>query len=146
MGLRPKSKGNNPDIIYAVIMRARFNRLKQTPEFKKWKRTQYFIQGEKCAWCSELMPRDFKDVHVDHAMPLFHGGRNEYDNLVLAHRKCNMEKWIRIDAVPQWILNRKRKYEMHLLRQQQRIIYNKVTEQILQEEQEELGAWMKDWL
>jgi hypothetical protein len=76
-----RRNGNNPDIIHSKIMRARFNKLKQTKEFQQWRYVQYYsIQKKNCAWCREFMRPDFVGMHVDHALALYHGGRNNFDN------------------------------------------------------------------
>jgi len=50
--------------------------------------------GDSCFICKE----EFVDESptLDHWIPLAHGGRDEIENLRLAHRKCNTEKADRI--------------------------------------------------
>jgi 5-methylcytosine-specific restriction endonuclease McrA len=141
--LNPRD-GNNADLVHARILRARFEKLKKSKEFKAWRIEQYYhVQKKNCAWCREFMPPDFSKLHVDHALALIHGGTNAYSNLVLAHAKCNLKKWIRIDGVPQWIINKRRRYELRLLRQQQADLRHKLAEEAFQER---LGWWLRSWI
>lgn len=43
-----------------------------------------------CAYCGELM--DFKDMQVDHVIPLRKGGEDKPENMVPACRSCNHYK------------------------------------------------------
>lgn len=95
---------NDPDREQRVARRKAFNEMKKTPEFAEWRIRQMKVQHGKCAWCRRPMRESMK-IHVDHALPLYHGGTNKYSNLVLSHGKCNMEKWIRVDDRPRWIEN-----------------------------------------
>lgn len=132
--------GNNPDLIHIRKTRAAFERLKQTVEFQQWKHDQFQVQQGLCAWCRRPIPRSLEKVHVDHAMPIFHGGTNKYDNLVLAHASCNMEKWIRVDATPQWIINRRPEAQLEMLRRRQK--------EIMLEDayQRRLARWIASWV
>lgn len=109
-GKRTHDDGNNADLQLNIDRRKEFIKLKTTNEFKKWKRRQMNIQMGLCAWCEKQLSPSFKSVHIDHVMPLYYGGTNNYNNLVLAHKKCNLKKWVIPESVPMWIQNRKSKY------------------------------------
>lgn len=49
--------------------------------------------GHVCHICGGDVPED--DVHLDHVHPVSLGGRNELDNLRVAHSRCNMRKGAR---------------------------------------------------
>lgn len=44
-----------------------------------------------CYLC--LQPIEFKQDSLEHKIPLSRSGTNEYNNLAIAHRKCNSKKW-----------------------------------------------------
>lgn len=72
--------------------RADFEELRLTPEFKIWREEQYRCQEKKCAWCKKSIQCYSQYTHVDHIKPLFHGGTNNYWNLVLSCSYCNRRK------------------------------------------------------
>lgn len=141
-----RSYGNNPDVAYCRKMRKEFEKLKKKPVFNSWKRQQYKIQKGRCAWCRCMMDKDYIDVHVDHALALFHGGTNKYSNLVLSHGKCNVEKWIRIDGVPNWIVVATKNYRtyqrLERLRKEQFRQLKQLTEDNYNEELAESLRWI----
>jgi hypothetical protein len=47
--------------------------------------------GICCRYCG-YWEKDRKNFHLDHVHPVSRGGQNTLDNLVVACRKCNMEK------------------------------------------------------
>jgi 5-methylcytosine-specific restriction endonuclease McrA len=50
---------------------------------------QHARQHGKCFWCGKRVGRDF---HVDHVVPIFLGGSNGPENLVISCPACNMSK------------------------------------------------------
>lgn len=66
--------------------------LRQTDNFKKWKLEQYSCQNGRCAWCKRPISLHSQYTHVDHINPLYKGGTNNADNLVLACSYCNKRK------------------------------------------------------
>jgi 5-methylcytosine-specific restriction endonuclease McrA len=138
-----RSYGNNANLAYARAARKRFNKLKQTKDFAAWRVRQYGDQQGKCAWCVQPISRSGHKVHVDHALPLIQGGSNRYSNLVLSHARCNIKKWIRIDAAPQWILNNQAKRERQQMLDQQQAIYDGL---LADAWQERLAYWLKTWV
>lgn len=139
-GKRSHAKGNNADLSYNTSARRMFERLKRTPEFVEWKHRQYEVQKGRCAWCYQFMPRTLEDVHVDHALALYHGGSNAYGNLVLAHGQCNLEKWVRVDGTPQWIKNNEISYGRRELLSKQRAIMEQY------EYDMKMARWMGAWV
>jgi 5-methylcytosine-specific restriction endonuclease McrA len=120
---RTHKYGNNPDLQYNIDKRREFEQFKKTKEFIVWREQQFKIQNGLCAWCLNQISDKFKNVHVDHAMPLFHGGSNKVDNLVLSHAKCNIKKFVKIESVPLWIQQNKKKMKLVETRSIQRSIY-----------------------
>lgn len=52
--------------------------------------------GYVCGLCGgEVEPTD---VHIDHIVPVFHGGLDRLDNLQVAHSLCNLRKGRRLDG------------------------------------------------
>lgn len=53
-------------------------------------------QGGVCCWCGKLMQIGEKDAwdfgSFEHIVPDSHGGTDAISNLLLAHKKCNMER------------------------------------------------------
>ena len=54
------------------------------------KKTIYAKANGKCAICGR--PVKFKEMTVDHRVPLTKGGTNDLENLQLAHLSCNRAK------------------------------------------------------
>jgi 5-methylcytosine-specific restriction endonuclease McrA len=52
--------------------------------------------GYLCGLCSGEV--DPGDVHIDHIIPVVHGGGDELANLQVAHSTCNLRKGARVDA------------------------------------------------
>jgi 5-methylcytosine-specific restriction endonuclease McrA len=53
---------------------------------------QYTRQKGKCYWCHKRLGQ----YHIDHVIPLFRGGSNAPDNLVIACPTCNLKKGIKL--------------------------------------------------
>lgn len=84
-----------------VFVRKQLAELKTRPEFwdylhKQWKRSQ----RKKCFYCGTKInnPRRAwkKEIeynfHIEHRIPVYRGGTNAPNNLVLACKPCNIEK------------------------------------------------------
>lgn len=54
------------------------------------KKTIYEKYNGRCAICGE--PIGFKNLTLNHKVPLSKGGTNEFENLQLACRECNLMK------------------------------------------------------
>lgn len=54
------------------------------------KKTVYAKCNGRCYLCGQ--PIDFKDLTIDHEVPLHRGGTNEFSNLQLACHRCNCAK------------------------------------------------------
>lgn len=50
--------------------------------------------GLVCGLCGDEV--EAADVHIDHIFPVFHGGKDTFDNLQVAHSFCNISKGARI--------------------------------------------------
>lgn len=55
-----------------------------------WLDKQYREQGGHCAICDTPLGED--NFHIDHIIPVSHGGPNEGRNLQLTHSLCNEKK------------------------------------------------------
>lgn len=55
-----------------------------------WEKTKRIVHSREraCVWCGDV----FGPFHVDHIWPVSLGGTDDLDNLVLACRRCNLEK------------------------------------------------------
>lgn len=123
--------------------RRTFEQLKRSNGFKHWKIQQLKIQEGKCAYCRILLNSSNIVTHIDHVQPLYYEGKNDFNNLVLSCRRCNLRKWISDKrVVPQWIRHNeasfKEKQRLHIARQKQHrqmkeILEIEVQEQIAQE-------------
>ena len=139
------STGNNPDLTNMVLARRAFEMLKTTKEFKKWKREQLYIQGYKCAWCRQKINKG-EITHTDHCLPLYHGGTNSYNNLVVSHVSCNLEKWIRIDGMPEWVKQAKAKHIAKQKLRKIRVIQNYQMKEIISDIlDDDFNTWFKTW-
>ena len=55
------------------------------------KRKEVFVRDlRRCAYCEELLP--FREMEVDHKIPVADGGGDEFDNLQVTCRSCNEDK------------------------------------------------------
>lgn len=65
------------------------------------------VHGGDCFYCKKPVQAD--DLSVDHAEPLTVGGKNEIQNLLIAHKACNIAKGrqpiecYRPDAGREWL-------------------------------------------
>lgn len=119
------------------IKRIQFEKLKHEPIFGKWKWAQYICQDKKCAWCREPIEFYGYKTQVDHVVPLYYDGDNEYRNMVLTCEGCNKHKGVKTagynngmnerikNEIPKWI---KRNYYNRMS-----IPYFEVTEQEIEE-------------
>lgn len=58
---------------------------------RKWNRLKLWRQfGGICHICGDPVPAN--RFHVDHVVPLSRGGKDEWDNLDIAHPLCNLQK------------------------------------------------------
>lgn len=90
--------------------RKEFEKLKRSNGFPHWRNRQEKIQSGRCAWCRYKLK--YVVVHVDHVTPLRFGGTNDYDNLVLSCRRCNIKKYIANNrTVPGWIKENAKKHK-----------------------------------
>ena len=111
--------------------RSEFEKLKKTPEFRKWKNRQMRIQKAKCAYCKVDLRKGNIVVHVDHIDPLYFEGTNDFSNLVLSCRRCNTRKWINNRIVrPDWIKER----DTTVMLQEQRIKQKKLMRELVDKE------------
>lgn len=55
----------------------------------------YAAQGGRCAYCPAVLGRRY---HLDHKVPLVHGGSNGPENICCACRDCNLSKGMLTDA------------------------------------------------
>lgn len=125
------SWGNDPDKAVRIAKRIQFEQWKKTEDYIAWRKRQYRIQKRLCAWCQKELSYSPKKAHIDHALPIYHGGTNDKRNLVLAHKRCNRQKWIRIDATPIWIQEAtKRREKQELLWEQQKVFRQVVNEEL----------------
>ena len=54
-------------------------------------------QRGACGICSEPLPDELDDIHVDHIMPRVHGGTDSVDNLQATHAHCNLSKGAKLE-------------------------------------------------
>lgn len=120
----------------AKFSRREFEKLKQTDEYKKWRKWQIKIQEGKCAYCriqfNNVQNNKFQPIqHIDHVTPLYHEGKNIFENLVISCRLCNLRKYVSNKYVyPQWIKDNdskmRRTAHLRKLRKQQKILFNEM--------------------
>ena len=53
-----------------------------------------------CAICREPLSETWTDNHVDHILPVMHGGTSEEANLQAVHKECNRAKYVSIPSSP----------------------------------------------
>ena len=98
-GLEPRPVGVRKRSLY---MRKKLRPYKILPVLKRDK--------FKCCLCGKIPSKfPFRELHVDHIMPVSKGGTNDIDNLWTLCSKCNLSK--RAKIIP-WIMN---KAEQHLM-------------------------------
>ncbi len=52
--------------------------------------------GNRCHWCKRPMARG--SISIEHLVPLALGGDNSWENLRLAHVRCNMRRGAKMEA------------------------------------------------
>ena len=70
------------------------------------RRAVYELTGGRCAYCGQELA--FRDMQLDHVVPLHHGGADEPFNMFPACRSCNhykrnadLERWrAQLEAIP----------------------------------------------
>lgn len=127
--------------------RVAFNKLKRTNGFKHWRIYQLKVQKNKCAYCPRDLTKANTVTHVDHVQPLYFEGKNSYDNLVLACRRCNVRKWTSDRyVVPQWIKDNKLAFaNKQRLTQIRRVQARQMKELVERELDEELANELR-WI
>ncbi len=58
--------------------------------------------GHRCVYCQTDV--DPLLAHIDHVLPVAYGGQSVVDNLVVACKACNMDKWARTDSHQMFVL------------------------------------------
>lgn len=76
--------------------RGEFSYIKHSSDFREWRREQYRCQDHHCAWCQKYISEKSYYTHIDHILPLFCGGTNDFSNMVLCCDKCNTDKGIKV--------------------------------------------------
>jgi 5-methylcytosine-specific restriction endonuclease McrA len=72
----------------AVIMMKEMMRRRRTPRFSK---TNIFLRDlHHCQYCNTLFPKS--NLTMDHVLPISHGGKTEWENIVTACSPCNSRK------------------------------------------------------
>jgi hypothetical protein len=130
--------------MYAHIKRSEFEKFKRTNEFKSWKNIQTRAQKHRCAYCKVKFNNGSIIIHTDHVTPLFHEGKNNIENLVLACKKCNLRKYTANHYVyPAWIIENKRLYRLKRIRTEQK---KQMKALVTKEFDEQLLATELSWL
>ena len=75
-------------IVLNRIVKFRFNGLMPNRANILWR------DGNKCQYCAHNFP--VSELTLDHVIPKSRGGRNTWDNLVVACKKCNQKKGAKI--------------------------------------------------
>lgn len=76
-----------------VAVRRELGSISKTERFLKWTRWAYMQQKKRCFYCDNRIYIDNrKSYHIEHRIPVYWGGKNDYENLVLACPPCNMTK------------------------------------------------------
>lgn len=136
---------NDPDKQTRIAKRIEFAKFKKSKRFPYWLKSQYKLQDGLCAWCLDPISPTMRDVHIDHALALYHGGTNKTSNLVLSHAKCNMSKWIRVDETPLWIQNKIEKKANSQRLGNLRAVQARQAQELLDEiTYEDNLAWLRD--
>jgi 5-methylcytosine-specific restriction endonuclease McrA len=72
----------------AVIMLKDMMKRKKTPRFSK---TNVFLRDlHHCQYCNTLFPKSV--LTMDHVLPISHGGKTSWENIVTACSPCNAKK------------------------------------------------------
>lgn len=118
--------------LYAHKRRIEFEKFKKTDEFKSWRRIQMLAQKKRCAYCRVRLERYGIIIHVDHVNPLYYGGKNNIENLVISCSRCNMKKWINDRYVyPEWITENKVKHRRrNIIENQKRLMRDLVNREL----------------
>lgn len=72
----------------------------------------YKAQKELCYYCGKPISGNRSSYHIDHYVPIYLGGDNSIDNIVLTCPKCNLEKGIMDGDEFERVARKKRKPEV----------------------------------
>lgn len=79
-------------ILHAYHVRFGYSKGKR-PKISKTKRKRIYMRDKGiCAYCGCHLKYKPNGFHIDHIVPLAHGGNNEDDNLTLSCASCNESK------------------------------------------------------
>ena len=76
-----------------IKMRQEMEELMKTECFQKWVEWAYRRQSKECFYCdNRIQLKKRKSYHIEHRIPIYYGGTNDFSNLVLACPECNRAK------------------------------------------------------
>lgn len=88
--LQKKYRARHPETIHALNAKRRAV-LKHAPQTQKiYRRVVYLRDAGKCHICGKKVA--CTAMSLDHLIPLFHGGAHTYENVALAHNRCNSRR------------------------------------------------------
>ncbi len=76
-----------------IIERKRLTAMQASSNWPKWLAKAFKWQHGECFYCDgkiDIAVR--KSYHIEHRIPIYYGGKSDYQNLVLACPICNMVK------------------------------------------------------
>lgn len=82
-----KWKKLNPELLKIYKSNRRNREVGKLP--KDTVKKLFVLQKGKCPCCGENLGTDY---HLDHIVPLFLGGKNEWGNVQLLKKECNLKK------------------------------------------------------
>jgi len=96
-----------PEVIILTVFNGFVRR-----EVRLSRRNIFERDGHRCQYCGRRFPK--QDLTIDHVLPRSRGGKDTWDNLVLACMKCNLKKGSRLPeeaqmrllkkpAMPRWL-------------------------------------------
>ena len=143
--LPPADAFNDPFAKKATArkMRVAFDKWKRTEEGQYFYKRQMKVQDYMCAYCKVDLRLKHITVHIDHRIPLYEGGSNKTNNLLLTCRRCNLRKYTSVYGLPLWVEKRfqyrARKREDRKLESMRKAQQEQYDQLQLQAYEEELG-------
>lgn len=88
--------GNNPEYRERKLKRSRARQAARG-KYRKLLIGMIVEQAGECYYCKSKLPKDTKQIHVDHIIPISAGGTSDVSNLCVACSACNLAKGTMIE-------------------------------------------------
>ena len=75
-----------------IVMRREAMDVSKTKEYKEWEKNLRQMKTYRCYWCGETYTHMERQMHIDHMKAIVNGGKDEWNNICVSCRECNLTK------------------------------------------------------